>query len=266
MSDLTTQRPEHPLLVSGNPVKAKLELGEPAFGLFMLSGSPLVMEACSTFPLDWLLVDAEASPVSTESILHLFQAVSGSGVAPLVRVPNLDHHIIEHLLDLGAFGVLVPKVSSPAMAEAVVQAAYYPPLGRRGINPVRVSGYFHDVPEYLRWANDRTLCLVQIETREGLACVEEIAAVEGVDGLFLGPGDMASELGQPGVVTGPAMDRASNAVLDAARRHGKVAGIFAYSVELARRYVADGFTFVAVGNDLKLLRSALAADLAFVRE
>lgn len=255
----------HPLRERVNPVKRKIACGEVATGLFVLSGSPIVMEACSTFPLDWLLVDAEASPVSPETILHLFQAVSGSGVAPLVRVPQLDHHTIEHLLDLGAYGVLVPKVGSAAMARAAVQAAYYPPLGRRGINPVRVSGYFEDVPGYLRAANERTMVLAQIETVEGLDAAAEIAAVEGVDGLFLGPGDMAAELGQPGEVTGPAMDAASARVLEAARAHGKVAGVFAYSLELARRYVEDGFAFVAIGNDVKLLRAALTADLDALR-
>lgn len=255
----------HPLFERGNPVKAKIAAGEAALGLFILSGNTMVMEACSTMPLDWLLVDGEASPVTDEGILHLFQSVAGSGVAPLVRAPKLDQHAIEHLLDLGAWGVLVPKVSSPDEARAAVQAAYYPPLGRRGINPVRASGYFGDVPGYLASANERTLCLVQIETREGLASADEIAAVEGVSGLFLGPGDMASELGQPGDVTGPAMDDASARVLAAATRHGKVAGIFAYSVELACRYVRDGFTFVAIGNDIKLLRTALTADLSAIR-
>jgi 2-keto-3-deoxy-L-rhamnonate aldolase RhmA len=255
----------HPLFARGNRVKAMTARGETALGLFIVSASPIVMEACSTFALDWLLVDAEGSPVSNASILHMCQVLSGSPVVPLVRVPSLDQHAIEHVLDLGAFGVLVPKVSSVEAAAAVVRAAYYPPLGRRGVNPIRVSGYFGDVAGYLGTANERTMCLVQIETREALACAHEIAAVDGIDGLFLGPGDMASELGQPGEVTGPAMDRASAIVLAAATRSGKVAGIFAYSIELGRRYVREGFTFVAIGNDIKLLRSALTADLAAVR-
>ena len=133
------------------------------------------------------------------------------------------------------------------MARAVVEAAYYPPQGRRGVNPVRVSGYFGDVPGYLEAANEQTMCLVQIENREGLQCASELAAVEGIDGLFLGPGDMASQLGQPGLVTGPAMERAARTVLDAATAHGKVAGVFAYSTELAVRYIEQGFKFVAVG-------------------
>src|SRR5947209_5995151 len=110
----------HPLFERGNPVKEATARGELTRGIFFLSGSPMVVEACSTLPLDWVLVDAEASPVNPETILHLFQALTGSGVAPFVRAPQLDQHIIEHLLDLGAMGVLVPKISTAAMAEAVV--------------------------------------------------------------------------------------------------------------------------------------------------
>jgi 2-keto-3-deoxy-L-rhamnonate aldolase RhmA len=251
----------HRLLERNNIVKEKLHRGEPSLGMFILSASPLVMECCSTLPLDWLLVDVEASPVSPETILHMFQAVAGSGAVPLVRVPALHHHTIEHMLDLGAYGILVPKVDTPEMARAVVDAAFFPPLGRRGINPVRASGYFTDVPGYLAWANQRTLCLVQIETRAGLGCVEEIAAVDGLDGLFIGPGDLASALGQPGNVTGPAMDRACARVLSAARDHGKIAGIFSYGAELGREYIDQGFHFIALGNDLKLLKAGFIAEL-----
>lgn len=256
----------HPLFERKNRVKGMLADGDVAIGIFVLAGSPMVTEACSTVELDWLLIDAEASPVSRETILGLLQAVSGSEVVPMVRVPRLEQHNIEHMLDLGAQGVLVPKVSSVEMARAAVQAAFYPPLGRRGINPVRVSGYFHDVPGYMREASEQTVCLVQIETREGLACAGEIAAVDGIDGLFLGPGDMASELGQPGDVTGPAMDRAAAAVLDAAHRHGKAAGVFAYSTELAHGYIRQGFDFIAIGNEIKLLRSALTSEIEMVRK
>ncbi|MGH8684076.1 MAG: HpcH/HpaI aldolase family protein [Nitrosospira sp.] len=251
----------HRLLEHGNVVKEKLYRGEPSLGIFVLSCSPIVMELCSTLPLDWLLVDAEASPVSPETILHLFQAVSGSNIVPLVRVPSLDHHIIEHMLDLGAYGVLVPKVDSPEMARAAVEASFYPPRGRRGISPVRASGYFMDVPGHLMSANDRTMCFVQIETLAGLESVEQIAAVDGLDGLFVGPGDLASELGQPGEVTGPLMDEARARILRAAKAHGKIPGIFAYSADLARVYLNEGFSFVAIGNDLRLLRLGIAAEL-----
>lgn len=251
----------HPLLDTGNPLKARLAAGRSALGLFVLSGSSTVMEACSTFGLDWLLVDAEAAAVSPDDILRSFQAVTGSGAAALVRVPRLDHHLIGHMLDIGAHGVLVPKIESAEMARAVVQAALYPPQGKRGVNPVRVSGYFHDIPAYLHAANARALVLVQIESREAVEAADEIAAVPGIDGLFVGPGDLAVALHQPGEVTGLRVERACAQVLHAARAAAKIAGIFAYSEELARRYLADGYQFIAIGNDLKMLRTGVQASL-----
>jgi 2-keto-3-deoxy-L-rhamnonate aldolase RhmA len=254
----------HRLLQRDNPVKEKLLRGESSLGLFILSASPIVMETCSTLPLDWLLVDCEASPVTPERVLHLFQAVAGSNVVPLVRVPSPAHHNIEHMLDLGAYGILVAKVESAAMAKAVVDATFFPPMGRRGINPVRASGYFTDVPGYLASANQRTLCLVQIETRAGLDAVMDIAAVPGIDGLFIGPGDLAAALGQPCEVTGPRMDEARRKVLAACAAHSKIAAIFAYSAELARAYLDEGFLFISTGNDLKLLRAGFTAEIQAV--
>src|SRR6266699_2449879 len=256
----------HPLLDFVSPCKAKLERGDPAFGLFVLSGSPIVTELCATLPLDWILVDAEASPVSKESVLHLFQAMLGSGIAPMIRVQEMSHHLIEHALDLGAHGILVPKIHNAEMARAAVAACYFPPRGRRGINPVRCSGYFADVPEYIRRANDRTLCIVQIESREALTNVHEIAQVERVNVVFVGPGDLAASLRQPTVVEGAVMEAAYQKVLEAARAAGKTAGIFAYGTEMARRCLARGFRFVALGNDLKILREGVLQTLEDVLE
>jgi len=258
--------PRHPLLDFVTPCRTKLERGDPALGLFILSASPMVTELCATLALDWILVDAEASPVSKESVLHLFQAMLGSGIAPMIRVQEMNHHLIEHALDLGAHGILVPKIHDAEMARAAVAACYFPPRGRRGINPVRCSGYFANVPEYIRRANDRTLCMVQIESREALANVREIAHVDGVNILFVGPGDLAASLGQPTVVEGPVIEAAYQCVLDAAREAGKTAGIFAYGTEMARRWLARGFRFVALGNDLKILREGVQRTLADVQE
>lgn len=251
----------HPLLGIGNKTKERLRSGQVTLGMFVLSGSPIVVECCSTLPIDWLLIDGEASPISKETVLQLFQAISGSGVTPILRVEALNHHSIEHALDIGAHGILVPKVEDAAMARRVVDACFYPPVGKRGINPVRASGYFSAVPEYLNTAAARTLCMVQIESAEAVTNAHEIAAVEHIHVLFIGPGDLASSLGQPGIVTGPAMDEARAAVLRATAEHGKQAGIFAYSIELAQQYIDEGFRFVAFGNDLKVLRDGILRNL-----
>lgn len=256
----------HPLLAPG-PSLSRAATGTPgpALGLFLLSGNSMIAELCGTLPLDWVVLDMEASPMSGPDALHMLQALTGSSCTPLVRVSRLDHHLIEHALDLGAAGVMVPKVDTPAQAEEAAAACRFPPEGRRGINPVRASGYFADVAGYLATANAATSCVVQIESARALENVEAIAAVPGVDALFLGMGDLACDLGQPGVMTGPAMDTARAAVLRAAQEHGKLAGIFAYTPELARQYADEGFTLIAFGNEIKLLRDAVVAGLDGLR-
>ena len=245
-----------------NRTRRSLADGRTTLGLFLLSGSSMVAELFTTFPIDWLVVDMEASPVSKREVMQIFQALHGTSVTPMVRVPWQAHHVIEQALDLGAHGVLVPKVDTAEAARQVAAACRYPPVGRRGINPVRASGYFADIPGYLKHANERTLCMIQIESREAVENAPAIAAVEGIDVVFIGAGDLACSLGQPGDVTGDAMDRACRRVLDATRAAGKVAGIFAYDIELARRYAREGFTFIALGNDFKLLREALTMNLS----
>lgn len=202
--------------------------------------------------------------MSKQDVLHGIQALTGSPCSPVVRVPYLHRHYIEHALDVGAHAVLVPKVDSGEEAEAAAQASRFPPEGERGVNPVRASGYFGNLPEYFRGVNDRTMCMVQIESTRAVENAAEIAAVPGVDVLFMGMGDLACAYGQPGVVTGERIDAARAAVLLACRQHGKHAGIFAYGLDLARQYVAEGFNLLALGNDIKFFREAAENALAAV--
>ncbi len=234
-------------------------------GLFLLWSEPGIAELCGLLPLDFVVIDMEAGALGRPEVLRMTQAIAGRPVSVLVRVPSHDQQAIEHALDIGADGVMVPKVSTLAEAEAVAAATRFPPAGHRGVNPVRASGYFGDLPGYFEQANERVLCVVQIETGTAVENAEAIAAVPGIDGLFLGMGDLAMDLGQPGVTTGPLMDEARAQVLKAARRHGKLAGAFAYSLPLAREYRAESFDMIAVGNDIKLLREGIEQTLAAVR-
>jgi 2-keto-3-deoxy-L-rhamnonate aldolase RhmA len=253
----------HPLLRRDTSLRHRVtEHQGPALGIFLVTANSMLAELCGTLPLDWVVVDMEASPMTKQDALHTLQALTGSAVAPIVRVPFLNHHLIEHALDVGAAGVMVPKVDTAADAAAVVAACRFPPEGRRGVNPVRASGYFGDVAGYLRDANKNTVCMVQIESAEALHNVDAIAATEGVDVLFMGMGDLALALGQPAVTTGPAMDAARARVLAAARANGKQAGIFAYGLDLAAEYAREGFDVIAFGNEVKMLREGLLDALA----
>lgn len=244
-----------------NPLLRRVRAVEPAVGpstgLFLLWPEPGIAELCATLNVDFLVLDMEAGVLSRQDVLRAIQAVTGRDTTVLVRVPSHEPSHIEHALDAGAHGVLVPKVDTREQAERVASYTRFPPEGRRGVNPVRASGYFSDVPGYLARANSEVLCLVQIESAEAVEEVDAIAAVSGVDGLFLGIGDLAMSLGQPGVTTGPQLDRARERTLSACRAHGRLAGAFAYGMDAAHAYAAEGFDVLAVGNDVKLLREGI---------
>ena len=252
-----------PLQPSGSPRgRRSADRDGPSLGVFLVTGNSMLSELCGTLPLDWVVLDMEAAPMSKQDALHILQSLNGSAVSPIVRVPFLNHHLIEHALDIGAAGVMVPKVDTAEAAAAAAAACRFPPEGRRGVNPIRASGYFSDVAGYLRDANKNTVCMVQIESVEALQNVDAIAATDGVDVLFMGMGDLACALGQPTVTTGPAMDAARARVLAAARAHGKQAGIFAYGLDLAEQYAREGFDVIAFGNEVKILREGLLGALA----
>jgi 2-keto-3-deoxy-L-rhamnonate aldolase RhmA len=191
--------------------------------------------------------------------------MSASSLVQIVRVPNLDRHLIEHALDLGAHGVLVPKVENRDQATMAAQACRFPPQGSRGVNPIRASGYFTNLPDYFRSVDARTICAIQVETLAGVENIDEIIEVPGVDVVFIGVGDLACSLGQPGVPDGPAMDAARHRVLDATLAAGKRPGIFAYSDELARLYAEEGFELIAVGNEIKLFMAGCSATTTAFR-
>jgi 2-keto-3-deoxy-L-rhamnonate aldolase RhmA len=256
--------PRHPLFRVDSPLRAVLASGRPARGLFLLTPTTMLAELAGTLGFDWAVLDMEASTMSKEDAMGCVQALSGSACSPVVRVPFLNRHLVEHALDIGAHGVLVPKVDTAEEAAGAADACRFPPAGTRGVNPVRASGYFGNLSEYFGLANQRTLCLAQIESVRAVRNVDEIAAVPGVDGLFMGMGDLACAYGQPGNVVGGDMDKARLAVLEACRRHGKIAGIFAYGLDLARNYLEEGFTLLALGNDIKFFREAAVNALAEV--
>jgi 2-keto-3-deoxy-L-rhamnonate aldolase RhmA len=232
-------------------------------GSFLVSGSPMMAEAMAQSSLDWLVIDMEAGAIGKAEVLTLLQTLNAYPAVPVVRVPDHGRHCIEACMDLGARGILVPKVNSAEDARALVDAVRYPPLGSRSVNCIRASRYYTQAGRYVRQANDAIALLLQIETAAGLEHCDAIAAVEGVDGLFVGPGDLAAALGTLGNVGGPAMASARARVLEACRRHGKGAGIFAHDVASCQSYGAEGFRLIAIGNEIKFALDALhrAIDL-----
>jgi 4-hydroxy-2-oxoheptanedioate aldolase len=228
--------------------------GRALAGMWVCSGSPLVAEICAGAGLDWLLVDMEHSPNGLESVLAQLQAVAGSPVTPVVRVPTGDVVVIKQVLDLGAQNLLVPMVSSAQAAAAVVEAVRYPPRGRRGVGSALArSARWGRVGGYLEHADEHVSLLVQVETAEGVAAAGAIAAVDGVDGVFVGPSDLAASMGLLGRQGHPDVVDAVHRTFEAVRAAGKPVGVNAFDPALARAYVDAGASFVLVGADVTLL-------------
>lgn len=240
-----------------NLFKRKLKTGEKQIGLWLGLANSYTAELLGGSGFDWLLVDGEHGPNDIRSILAQLQALQSSQSSVIVRVPVGTTHIIKQVLDVGAQTLLVPMVTTAEEARERVLDVRYPPAGRRGVGAslARASAFSRTV-DYLKTADDEICLLVQVETLEALQHIEEIAAVDGVDGIFVGPADLAADMGfrgQPGAV------QVQDAVEDALLRITKckkAAGILSSDEKLCHRYLDLGATFVAVGSDVGLLANA----------
>lgn len=235
-------------------------------GIFLLSGNTLLAEACTYLPLDFVVIDAEAAPLSYRDIFLLVQVMKSKNLEVFVRVSEKSTYTIEHILDFGVAGIIVPKVESKKDAEKIVNAAYYPPQGNRGVNPVRVSNYFTNLPDYFKTANKSHKVFIQIESQEGIDNLDEILTVDGIHGVFIGPGDLSSSLGQIGEVANEKIRKVIDAILEKVKAANLTPGIFAYSTELAQEYKKKGFRFIAIGNDIKLFNESVINKVKAITE
>ncbi len=229
-------------------------------GMWVCSGSPLLAEVAAGSGLDWLLIDMEHSANTLESVLVQLQAVAAYPITPLVRVPSNDIVSIKQVLDLGAQNLIVPMVSSAEEARAAVAATRYPPAGVRGVgSALSRSARWNRVDGYLRDADAHISLTVQIETAAGVEAAAEIAAVDGVDAVFVGPSDLSASLGLLGQQTHPEVVAAVETVFAAVRAAGTPVGVNAFDPAAADAYLAAGADFVAVGADVALLARASEA-------
>ncbi len=231
-------------------IRKRVLSGELMSGTFLNLGSSLTAEIAGQAGLDWVLIDLEHGAGDHQNLLFQLQALSGTPAAPLVRVAWNDPVLFKRVLDLGPCGVMAPWVSSPEEAARAVAGIRYPPLGIRGVAAMnRACGFGAAFDEYFRAANEELLLLTQIETRPAVECAEAIAAVEGVDVLFVGPLDLSVSLGVARQFDHPTMCAARARVVAACRRAGKAAGILLAREEQVESAVREGFTFVGLGSD-----------------
>lgn len=249
-----------------NHFKRRLLAGEQLIGIWMSSVSPLLAEMLSLVGYDWMMFDTEHSPVEIAGVMPMLQAAAAGETASVVRPAWNDKVLIKRHLDQGAQTLLIPFVESADEAREALRAMRYPPAGIRGVSGSTRANRFGLATDYMRRADDELCLLVQVETGAALARLEEIAAVPGVDGVFIGPSDLAASLGHLGNPAHPEMQAALRDALARLKALGKPAGILATNQADAQRYLDWGFGFVAASVDTGLLMAAARGLLAGLRK
>lgn len=232
----------------------------PPVGTWILSASPLLAEAIGHAGFDWAVLDMEHAPADVGEVLLMLQALSASRLVPVVRVPWNEPVAVKRVLDAGAATVLFPLVQNADEAARAVAATRYPPEGIRGVAALSRASRFGTAPQYLRHANDQVGVIVQLETPAALQALDAIAAVPGVDALFVGPAELAAGLGYIGEPSHPEVLQHMARAAERARTLGVPIGTIGPTPEQVAQFRALGFNFVAVGSDLGfLMRGAQAA-------
>jgi 4-hydroxy-2-oxoheptanedioate aldolase len=236
-----------------NRFKRALNEGHQQIGLWCTLSSAYAAEVVAGSGFDWLLFDTEHSPSDVETVLGLLQAVSAYDVSPIVRPASNDTVLIKRFLDIGVQTLLIPYVQSAEEARNAVAAIRYAPDGVRGVSALTRAARFGRVEGYARRAADELCLLVQIETQQALNELEAIAAVDGVDGVFIGPADLAASLGHVGDQGHPDVKATVEGAVRRIRACGKPAGILTGDTAFAQRCIEIGTTFTAVGVDVGIL-------------
>lgn len=241
-----------------NALKRRLLAGETLHGIWLGMADPYAAEMATTAGFDWLLIDGEHAPNDLRSISAQLAVIASSASAPVVRLPVGDAVLIKQALDIGAQTLLIPMVDSAEQAAHLVRATRYPPQGFRGVgSSLARAARFSAIPDYLTTANDQICLMVQVESRAGLAALDDILAVEGVDGVFLGPSDLAADMGHLGNTALPALRDAVTDALGRIRAAGKIAGVLATEPDFIDACKAAGANFVGVGIDVLAFTAAL---------
>lgn len=232
---------------------------EQLIGCWCALGSPITTEVLGVAGFDWLLLDGEHAPNDVLSFIPQLMALKDSRSAPIVRPAENNTILIKRLLDIGFYNFLIPFVETAEEAKQAVSATRYPPEGIRGVSVSHRSNGYGTVVDYFKNINQNICVIVQIESQQGIDNVEAIAAVDGVDMLFVGPSDLSAAMGHLGNPNHPEVQKTIGHIFDCAKAQGKACGILAPIEEDARRYLAMGATFIGVGSDLGAFRGATQA-------
>lgn len=239
-----------------NPVKSALREDQPQVGTWLSFGDLTAARLMARVGFPWLTLDIEHSPIDWSAAGALFGAIADAGCVPLARVPRGDHDLIKRVLDAGAFGIVVPMVNTVEEARTAIAAAKYPPVGNRSLGGTLHSLNFDATPgDYFRHANDEILVVLQTESPEGVENAEEIYSLPGVDAIFVGPVDLRAQMRDAGGVdpTPEAFEAMLQRVLETGRKVGTPVGLHVQTVDDVKRRVEEGWRFIALGSELKMM-------------
>ena len=253
-----------------NPFKSMLARKDlPAgypLGTFAMAASPLVAEALGHAGFDWAVVDMEHTPLDLADLVHMLQAIAGTTMQPVTRVPWNDTVLIKRVLDAGAQTLMIPFVQNEEEARKAVAACRYPPQGVRGMAAMSRGSRFGTVKDYFKVANQGVSVLVQIETPEAMERIAAIAAVDGVDSIFMGPGDLSGAMGHTGNPMHAEVVALMAAGVKRVHAAGKPVGTVGGTADAVATYRAAGFDYIGVASDLGLMMRQCAAVLSAIRE
>lgn len=248
-------------------IRQRVLNGELLFGLIANLGSSITVEMIGAAGFDWVWIDGEHGMGGFTDLVHQLQAAGATSASPVVRVVWNDFPLIKRVLDLGAAGVIVPWINRAEDARAVVRAMRYPPQGIRGVaRMLRGNSYGYEFGSYYERANQELLTAVQVETAEAVANAGEIAGVDGVDALIIGPTDLSASMGIFGQFKNPLLWEAFAKVQAACKAHGKAAGILLPALDDVDRLVGMGFSFIATGADGSILANGIMGNLNRCRQ
>ena len=248
-----------------NQLKRNLRAGNIQCGCWVSLASHASAEICASAGFDWILIDMEHAPNELAQVHHQLHAAAGYPCSVLVRAPWNETVLIKRLLDVGVQSLLLPYVQNAEEARRAVAAVRYPPRGVRGVSANSRANCFGRVKDYFAHADEEVCLLVQIETRAAIDQIEQIAAVDGVDGLFIGPQDLAASLGHLGNPGHPEVQGAIAEAISRIKATGKVPGLLNYNEAEAKKWIEQGARFVAVTSDQFLLARETAAVAARFR-
>ena len=257
--------PPKPSPLNRGALANAIRSGTATLGTFIGAASPLTAEVCAAAGVDWVLLDLEHGAGGEEQVRDVVPAAGSYGVPTVVRVESAARIRMGRVLDSGAAGIMLPRMNTADEVSEAVRHLRYPPAGDRGVATYNRACRFGLDPGALDRANSEVLGVIQIESAAAVGNAEAIAAMDGVDVLFVGPRDLSHDLGVPGDLTAPAFTEAIEHVLAAGRRHGKACGLLVTDGAAAARRLEQGWSFVGIGSDSTLLAAAVAAEFGRAR-